>query len=146
MSINGHIPRRQFLQLSAGIAASAGLPRRVFDVLDFGAKGDGNTLNTEAFQRAIDHAGVAGGGTVWVSSGEFLTGGLVLRSCVTLHLDAGAILRGSTRVEDYQYHPGPPEEGDANGRHLLFAIDADDIAITGQGTIDGSGPAFWSKK
>ena len=146
MNANGHIPRRQFLQLSAGIAASAGLPRKIFDALDFGAKGDGSTLNTEAFQRAIDHAAAAGGGTVLVPSGEFLTGGLVLRSRVTLHLEAGAILRGSTRVEDYQYHPGPPEEGDANGRHLLFAIDADDIAITGQGIIDGSGSAFWFRK
>lgn len=145
MNANGQIPRRQFLQLSAGIAA-AGLSRNVFDILDFGAKGDGSTLNTDYLQRAIDHAGAVGGGTVWVPSGEFLTGGLVLRSRVTLHLDAGAILRGSTRVEDYQYHPGPPEEGDANGRHLLFAIDADDIAITGQGIIDGSGPAFWSRK
>lgn len=146
MNVNRHIPRRRFLQLSAGIAASAGLPRNVFDALDFGAKGDGSTLNTEAFQRAIDHAAAAGGGTVWVPSGEFLTGGLVLRSRVTLHLDAGAILRGSTRVEDYQYHPGAPKEGDANGRHLLFALDADDIAITGQGIIDGSGAAFWHRK
>lgn len=146
MNVNGHIPRRQFLQLSAGIAASAGLPRKIFDAHDFGAKGDGSTLNTEAFQQAIDHAAAAGGGTVWVRAGDFLTGGLVLRSRVTLHLETGAILRGSTRVEDYRYHPGPPEEGDANGRHLLFAIDADDIAITGQGIIDGSGPAFWSRK
>ena len=110
MNVNGHIPRRQFLQLSAGIAASAGLPRNIFDALDFGAKGDGSTLNTEALQRAIDQAAAAGGGTVWVPSGEFLTGGLVLRSRVTLHLEAGAILRGSTRVEDYQYHPGRPRK------------------------------------
>jgi len=55
-------------------------------------------------------------------------------------------LRGSTNVDDYEYHAGPPQEGDANGRHLIFARDAEDIAILGQGTIDGQGSAFWHRK
>ena len=146
MHVNTAIPRRQFLQLSAGAAAYSTLSRNVVDPLRFGAKGDGRTLNTEALQRAIDHVAALGGGTVWVSSGDFLSGGLVLRSHVTLHLEAGAILRGSISEEDYAYHPGPPEKGDANGRHLLFALDAEDIAITGLGTIDGNGAAFWRRK
>jgi polygalacturonase len=144
MSTGHPIPRRSFLQLSAGAFAYTGL--KAIDVRDHGAQGDGRTLNTNALQKAIDQAASAGGGTVVIPAGDFLTGGLALRSRITLHLEPGAILRGSPRVEDYDYHPGPPVEGDANGRHLLFAIDAEDIAITGHGTIDGGGPAFWHHK
>lgn len=146
MKWNSSIPRRQFLQLAAGTAAGAGLSRNVIDPLAFGARNDGRTLNTEALQQAIDYAASAGGGTVWIPAGDFLTGGLVLHSGITLHLEAGAILRGSTRVEDYAYNAGPSMEGDANGRHLIFARDAKGIAITGLGTIDGNGAAFWRKK
>ncbi len=146
MRLNNPIPRRSFLQLSAGAAAYSGLTQRSVDPRDMGARGDGYTLNTGALQKAIDQAAAAGGGTVVIPPGNFLTGGLVLRSRVTLHLEAGAVLRGSQRVEDYEYRPGPPVEGDANGRHLLFALDAEDIAITGHGTIDGGGAAFWRRK
>jgi polygalacturonase len=140
------IPRRDFLQLSAGAFAYSGLAQRFIDPRDTGARGDGHTLNTNALQKAIDQAAAAGGGVVVIPPGDFLSGGLVLRSHVTLHLEAGAILRGSPRVEDYEYRPGPPVEGDSNGHHLLFALDAEDIAITGHGTIDGGGSAFWHRK
>ena len=144
MRLNYPIPRRSFLQLSAGAFAYSTV--KPIDVRDYGAQGDGHTLNTGVLQKTIDQSASAGGGTVVIPAGDFLTGGLVLRSRVTLHLEPGAILRGSPRVEDYEYHPGPPVEGDANGRHLLFALDAEDIAITGQGTIDGGGSAFWHRK
>jgi polygalacturonase len=143
--------RRNFLTLS-GLAGFATLPaigevlQRSFDIVDFGAQPGGLVLNTRSLQNAIDHAFEAGGGTVAVPPGVFLTGGVVLRSRVTLYLQAGAVLRGSTDVNDYEYHAGPPQEGDANGRHLIFARDAEDIAIIGQGTIDGQGSAFWHRK
>jgi polygalacturonase len=146
MRLNNPIPRRDFLQLSAGAFAYSGLAQRFIDPRDTGARGDGHTLNTNALQKAIDQAAAAGGGVVVLPPGDFLSGGLVLRSHVTLHLEAGAILRGSPRVEDYEYRPGPPIEGDSNGHHLLFALDAEDIAITGHGTIDGGGSAFWHRK
>jgi polygalacturonase len=146
MRLNNPIPRRDFLQLSAGAFAYSGLAQRFIDPRDTGARGDGHTLNTNALQKAIDQAATAGGGVVVIPPGDFLSGGLVLRSHVTLHLEAGAILRGSPRVEDYEYRPGPPVEGDSNGHHLLFALDTEDIAITGHGTIDGGGSAFWHRK
>lgn len=133
--------RRQFLSLSSATVLTYSL-----DISQFGAIPDGQTLNTKAIQAVIDQAYDKGGGTVVIPPGRFLTGGLVLRSRVTLHLEAGAILLGSPHVEDYDYRPGPPVEGDANGRHLIFALDAEDIAITGSGTIDGNGSAFWKKK
>ena len=143
--------RRNFLTLS-GLAGFATVPaigevlQQSLNIVDFGAQPGGLMLNTKSLQDAIDHAFEAGGGTVSVPPGAFLTGGLVLRSRVALYLQAGAVLRGSTDVNDYEYHAGPPQEGDANGRHLIFARDAEDIAIIGQGTIDGQGSAFWRRK
>lgn len=76
---------------------------------------------------------------------SFLPAASFCAARVTLYLQAGAVLRGSTDVNEYEYHAGPPQEGDANGRHLIFARDAEDIAIVGQGTIDGQGSAFWHR-
>lgn len=113
------------------------------NILDHGAKSGGVALNTETIQRAIDDVHESGGGTVRVPSGVFRTGGLQLRSRVTLFLDAGSVLLGSASIEDYAYHPGPPIQGDANGHHLIFAGEADDVGICGSGTIDGQGAEFW---
>jgi polygalacturonase len=143
--------RRNFLTL-AGLAGFATLPaigevlQQSFNIVDFRAQPGGHMLNTRYLQKAIDHAFEAGGGAVSVPPGIFLTGGILLRSRVTLYLQAGAVLRGSTDVNDYEYHAGPPQEGDANGRHLIFARDAEDIAVIGPGTIDGQGSAFWHRK
>ena len=89
MRLNNPIPRRDFLQLSAGALAYSGLTQKPVDPRDAGARGDGHTLNTNALQKAIDQAAAAGGGVVAIPPGDFLTGGLVLRSHVTLHLEAG---------------------------------------------------------
>lgn len=105
----------------------------VVDVRDFGAVGDHSTLNTTAIQSAIDAAADRGGGTVYFPAGDYITGTLRLRDHVTLHLDNGCTLWGSTRIEDY----------DDGNKHLIYAEDAQDIAILGQGAIDGNGPRFW---
>jgi hypothetical protein len=145
--------RRDFFSLPAVAlgfspvaSASGSVLQPVFNsILDYGARPDGKTKNTEAIQRAIEAAFRNGGGLVYVPPGVFLTGGIVLRSGVTLHLEAGAILRASTDFGDYTAQPGPPWEGDANGHHLIFARDAANVAITGLGVIDGQGQAFWTR-
>ena len=71
----------------------------MYDILTFGASID--ELNTEAIQQAIDAAASAGGGTVVVPAGEFLTGALFLKSNVELHLSAGAVLKFSDDPKDY---------------------------------------------
>lgn len=141
--------RRELLGLSGAFLLTGGGQTEAvakdlgLDVRRFGAVGDGKTKNTAALQRAIDTASAAGGGTVYVPAGIYLTGGLVLKSNTCLYLDAGATLLGSTDPADYEDHPGPAAGGDANTRHLLFAENAENIAICGLGTVDGQGPTFW---
>jgi polygalacturonase len=123
--------------------ASIKLPQSWRSIVDFGARGDGRTVCTDFIQRAIDACSESGGGTILVPPGRFLTGTLWLRSNVTLHLEPGATLAG---VHDVAAFPvwASKWEGRAEPSHagLIAAEDADNIAVTGRGTIDGGG-AFW---
>jgi hypothetical protein len=112
------------------------------DITDFGAVGDGKTLNTSAIQQALDQIGQAGGGTVFVPPGTWLTGTIELRSGTTLELHPAARLLGSPNLEDYR-EVSWGQHIDRTPWHLVAAFDAHDITITGGGTIDGNGPAFW---
>jgi hypothetical protein len=117
-------------------AASASAQRAgLFNVVDYGAKGDGKTVNTAAIRQAIQACSNAGGGTVYIPAGEFRTGTVVLGSSIHLFLEAGAVLKGSSDLSDYE------KEGD-NRFGLILARKAENIAITGQGTLDGNGTAF----
>lgn len=112
----------------------------------FGAVGDGETVNTEAIQKAIDRTHAAGGGTVFFPAGKWVSGTLILKNNVTLHLDSGAVLLGSTNLDDYPRHkPAYRSYTDEYVEQaLLYAENARDIAVVGRGTIDGRGgdPAF----
>ncbi len=119
-----------------------------YDVRQFGAVGDGEAIDTAALQEAIDRCHDAGGGVVLVSPGTYLTGTIYLKSGVNLHLCSGATLRGSTRREDYNADDAFDENAasvveNATGAHLVIAYRAERVAITGQGTIDGNGLAFF---
>ncbi len=113
-------------------------------VTDFGAVSGTAAVQTESIQRAIDHAAANGGGTVHFPAGTFLTGTLTLRTGITLHLDSGAILIGSSRIEDYP--PAVDAFIDAVGQNrntvLIRAVDCQNVGISGHGTIDGSGGSF----
>jgi hypothetical protein len=116
----------------------------VFNILDYGAVGDGKTLNTAAIQAAIDACFNDKGGTVLVPAGDFLSGTLELKSNVTLHIAAAGKLWGSTAREHYTAGKGVPP---GNGNIVfLFAVNADNISIEGKGTIDGNGLAFYNGK
>jgi polygalacturonase len=114
------------------------------NVLDYGAKGDGEHLNSIAIQKAIDVCAKAGGGTVYLPNGVFLTGTLYMKNNVTLHLAQGCTLLGSTNLEDY---PVTVQKFRSftdtyTVRSMIYAEDVERIAITGRGTIDGNGFKF----
>ncbi len=118
------------------------------DVRLYGAVGDGDTICTAAIQRAVDACHASGGGTVLVPPGIYLTGTIYLKSRVTLHLRVGATLRGSTRRQDYNTDDVFPEnpvfsQENVSGAHLIIAYKAEQVAIEGDGTIDGNGSAFF---
>lgn len=113
---------------------------------DYGATGNGATLDTSAIQAAMDAAARVGGGTVFVPAGQYVTGSLFLRDHVTLHLDAGAVLLGSENPADY---PAVRArwEGVTQDIHapLIAGEGLKNIAVVGRGTIDGRGAIWWQK-
>ena len=118
-----------------------------FSVLDFGAKGDGRVKDTVAIQSAIDAAEKAGGGTVVLPRGRFVSGSLYLKDNVELHLDWGATLLASPDKADYN-PAGVCQQNSASSRdhqsggHLVLAIEKKNVAITGEGRIDGNCAKF----
>jgi len=106
--------------------------------IDCGAGSDGERA-TEEIQEAIDACAAEGGGTVRVSPGEYRVGTIALRSGVCLHLESGAEIRGSADPDEYVADETPH-------RALLTAVDADDVGVTGHGTIHCNGLAFMDEE
>ena len=128
------------------VASSLGA--RVYNIRTFGAKGDGSTLDTAAFQAAIDACTRDGGGTVLVPAGTFHIGTVELKSNVTLHIAASGKLLGSADGKQYHAVDAIPLHGDTTlddgNWALLFAVNAKNVTIEGPGTIDGQGAQFHS--
>jgi polygalacturonase len=112
------------------------------DPRTFGAKGDGVTKDTAAIQKAIDTCATKGGGTVQLSAGTYVSAPIVLKSKVTLRLDKGATLLGSPDHGDYppitMFHLPDLQP-------LVSATNASNVAIEGEGTIDGNGESWWKE-
>lgn len=109
------------------------------DVKTFGAKGDGTTKDTAAIQKAIDSC-AGSGGTVKLAGGTFVSGPIVLKSKVTLDVETGATLLGSPDRADY---PKATFARHDTVQPLVSAPNAEDVTITGGGTIDGNGHIWW---
>ncbi len=134
-----------FILLLLGPQVSEGQrdARRIFDVRDFGAKGDGIALDTKAIQQAVDACGKTGG-TVVLPPGRYLTGSIELKSDVELEVSTGATLAGSKDLSDYFARtPKLKSYNDVFLKYsLLYAEGQSNITITGGGTIDGQGSSF----
>ncbi len=111
------------------------------DVRSYGAKADGTTKDTAAIQKAIDSCAAKGGGTVRLDAGTYLSAPIVLKSNITLQLDKGATLLGSRDHADY---PAKVEFRLPALQSLVSATNAENVSITGEGTIDGQGESWWS--
>jgi polygalacturonase len=156
VAVSSSMQAREFLQTCSipllgslaclalvGLAASQALgsARGVkISIVDHGAVGDGSTLNTNAIQRAIDTCSRQGGGTVTVPAGRFVTGTILLKDNVTLQVDEGAVLLGSTNPADYRnVDPFKDGLGAEVGFALLAAVDVRNVGIAGRGEINGRG-------
>ncbi|PJJ59924.1 glycoside hydrolase family 28 protein [Hymenobacter chitinivorans] len=117
--------------------------KNTFLVAKYGAVADGKTLNTQAIQKAID-AAAKKGGVVTFAPGQYLTGSIFLKKGVTLNLPKGVTLLGSQDLKDYPELPtrvaGIEMKWPAA---LINVLDQDNVAITGEGTVDGQGKPFW---
>lgn len=153
--------RRNWLRLASAASLSAGYVEaqspaaggpdagaRVYNIADYGAKGDGITLATQALEAAIDACHKDQGGTVLVPAGTFAIGTVEIKSNVTLHIAAQGRLLGSADGKQYYAANAIPLHGDTTLEDgnvgLIFAVDAENVTIEGPGMIDGQGAQFRS--
>lgn len=119
--------------------------RGIYDVYDFGAKGDGLANDTRSIQSAIESCFEAGGGKVLLAGGRFASGTIYLKSNVNLYIEAGAVLLGSDKAEDYPVTPSAFASYTGTfvtNKMLIYAESAENISISGRGTINGRGDAL----
>lgn len=116
----------------------------LYDIRDYGAKPDGQTLCTQAIQKAVEECAAGGGGVVYMPPGTFLSGTIAMKSGVTLRLDSGCTLLGSPDLA--QYPPILPAyrayTDTYTDKSLIYGEKLERIAIVGRGVIDGQGAAF----
>jgi polygalacturonase len=119
------------------------IPKHEVSLTDFGAVGDGVAMNTAAFEAAFAALDAQGGGRLIVPSGQWLTGPITLRSRVELRLQKGALIQFSPRTSDYPVIRSS-WEGQASWRcqSPISGSELEDIAITGEGVIDGAGESW----
>ena len=118
----------------------------IYDVREFGAVGDGKTLNTEAIQKTIDACAAAGGGRVLLENGVYLTGTIFLASNVDFHIAAGAVLLGSKDGKNYPNHETKHVTRELLPRWkstcIIYAEECENLSLSGNGTIDCNGDDF----
>jgi polygalacturonase len=136
----------EYPQILARIKAPK-FKKKDYLITKYGAVADGKTLATDAFRKAIEECSRKGGGRVVVPKGEFLTGAIHLKSNVNLHIQKDAVVRFSTNPKDYLPIVHTRWEG-MELMHLspfIYAYEQTNIAVTGEGTLDGQGKSFFWK-
>ena len=116
-----------------------------FNIHDYGATGNGTSKETLAIAKTIEACAQAGGGTVYVPPGRYLTGAITLKSNMTLEVDAGATILGSGDPADYPLRDSAFANERKEYSSLIYAEDAENVTIRGRGTIDGQGQYWWRR-
>ena len=118
---------------------------QIFNVRELGARGDGKTFDTDAIQKALDDCGKAGGGTVLLPKGIYLSKPLTIRTKTFLLIDEGATLLASTNQSDFLKVPGDWLKAKSGGdfNPFISGKDMENVTIGGKGTIEGSGAVWW---
>lgn len=133
-----------WLAAQPAVYAATPAATSTYQVREFGAKGDGNAMDTASVQKAIDACSEAGGGTVYFGPGVYLCGSLHLKTGVYLYLDAGATIKGSSEVADYDPTEdlGFKNDSDRETSFFHFALiwgeNVQRIGVVGEGTIDAN--------
>ena len=126
------------------LQAKTSTVQNAYNVMNFGAKADSKTMDTQAIQKTIDACAESGGGTVFFPSGTYLAGSIHLKSHITLYLDNGAILLASTDDNDFDPYEKLDFKNDSDKETSYFHFsfiwgeDIEHVAITGQGTINSN--------
>lgn len=132
-----------FAAAASNLPAASAQTQKLFVANEYGAIGDGKTLDTAAIQKAIDRAATVAG-TVTLQPGTYLSGSLFLKSGVTLLVPQGATILGSQKLDDYPMLPTRIAGIEMSWPAALINVrDQQNVTITGQGTIDGDGPIWW---
>lgn len=138
---------RKILLILMGLCQVTALQAERVNMREAGASADGRTLNTELINSTILRLSREGGGTLFFPAGTYLTGSIVLKSHITLDLEAGATLLFSDDFDHYLPFVEVRHEGVMmkSFQPLIYAVDAENITIKGEGTLDGQGKKWWSE-
>jgi polygalacturonase len=124
-------------------ACAAHASAKTFFANDYGAKGDGSTLDTLSIQKAMD-AAAESGGTIRFKPGIYLTGSLFVKSGTRLEIGEGVTLIGSQKLDDYSMLPTRVAGIEMTWPAALINVrNQQHVTIRGKGTIDGNGPTWW---
>lgn len=130
------------LPFSSSVPAQPKIPNLTVSLTDFEGKGDGITLNTSVIAKAIEHLSSKGGGHLIIPEGIWLTGPIVMKSNIDLHLNKNAILLFSDNKDEYSILPADEGTGSPLVQAPISASHQSNFSITGEGVIDGNGEAW----
>ncbi len=139
--------KRTFLSLLLCVCCLSFLHAERVDMQQAGADVQGRKLNTALINSTIDRLNAHGGGTLFFPAGTYLTGSIHMKSNITLELEAGATLKFSENFDDFLPYVEVRHEGIMmkSFQPLIYAVDAENITIKGEGTLDGQGKAWWTE-